>query len=104
MLSFPIMSEKNSNAIEELHAYVYGRVQGVGFRYFVVQKAHELALRGYARNGSDGSVEVLAQGPRPALERLLLHLRRGPSAAHVRDVRVAWGTPTESVSGFHVRW
>ena len=98
------MDEKSNNAIEELHAYVYGRVQGVGFRYFVVQKAHELALRGYARNDSDGSVEVLAQGPRPALERLLLSLRRGPSAAQVRDVRVTWGTPSEHMSGFHVRW
>ncbi|HLZ59735.1 MAG TPA: acylphosphatase [Ktedonosporobacter sp.] len=98
------MSEKNNHAIEELHAYIYGRVQGVGFRYFVVQKAHELALRGYARNHSDGSVEVLVQGPRPALEHLLLHLRRGPSAAHVRDVRVTWGKVTEPMSGFHVRW
>jgi acylphosphatase len=98
------MSEKSDKTIEELHAYVYGRVQGVGFRYFVVRKAHELALRGYTRNDSDGSVEVLAQGPRPALERLLLYLRQGPSAAQVRDVRVTWGTPTETISGFHVRW
>ncbi len=98
------MSEKNNTTIEELHAYIYGRVQGVGFRYFVVQKAHALALRGYARNESDGSVEVLAQGPRPALEQLLLLLRQGPSAAQVRDVRVTWGTPSEHLSGFHVRW
>ena len=98
------MSEKNNNAIEELRAYVYGRVQGVGFRYFVVQKAHMLALRGYARNESDGSVEVLAQGPHPALEQLLLFLRQGPTAAQVRDVRVSWGVPTEHMSGFHVRW
>ncbi len=98
------MSEKSNNVIEELHAYVHGRVQGVGFRYFVVQKAHTLALRGYTRNESDGSVEVLAQGPRPALEHLLLYLRQGPPAAQVRDVRVTWSTPTEHMSGFHVRW
>lgn len=94
----------NSDSIEELHAYVHGRVQGVGFRYFVVQKAHSLGLRGYTRNEYDGSVEVLAQGPRPALERLLAYLRQGPSAAQVRDVRVTWGEPSEHVSGFHVRW
>jgi acylphosphatase len=98
------MSEKSNNTTEELHAYVYGRVQGVGFRYFVVGKAHALALRGYARNESDGSVEVLAQGPRPALEQLLLYLRQGPSAARVRDVRVTWGKPNEHMSGFHLRW
>ena len=99
-----LMNERIDNTIEELHANVYGRVQGVGFRYFVVQKAQALALRGYTRNESDGSVQVLAQGPRPALERLLAYLRQGPPAAHVRDVRVTWGEPTEHVSGFHVRW
>jgi len=98
------MNKNSQSSIEELHAYVYGRVQGVGYRYFVVQKAHTLALHGYARNESDGSVEVLAQGPRPALEQLLSYLRQGPSAARVRDVRVTWSTPTEHISGFHVRW
>ena len=98
------MSEKSNNTVEELHAYVYGRVQGVGFRYFVIQKAHSLGLRGYTRNESDGSVEVLAQGPRPALEHLLLYLRQGPSAARVSDVRVTWGAPGEHLSGFHMRW
>jgi len=98
------MSEDKNNAIEELHAFVYGRVQGVGFRYFVIQKAHALALRGYTRNESDGSVEVLAQGPREALERLLASLRQGPTGARVRDVRVTWGETTGHVSGFHLRW
>jgi acylphosphatase len=98
------MSEKSNNSIEELHAYVHGQVQGVGFRYFVIQKAHTLALHGFTRNESDGSVEVLAQGPRPALEQLLLHLHRGPSAARVSDVRVSWDTPSEHISGFHLRW
>jgi acylphosphatase len=94
----------NNDTLEELHAYVHGRVQGVGFRYFVVHKAQSLGLRGYARNEYDGSVEVLAQGPRPALEHLLTYLRQGPSAAQVRDVRLTWGKPSEHVSGFHLRW
>ncbi|HLL79882.1 MAG TPA: acylphosphatase [Ktedonobacteraceae bacterium] len=98
------MSEPTYTPNEELHAYVYGQVQGVGFRYFVVQKAQTLGLRGYARNESDGSVEVLAQGPRPALERLLSLLWQGPSAAHVRNVRVTWQASGEYMSGFHVRW
>jgi acylphosphatase len=98
------MTEHIHSPIEELHAWVYGYVQGVGFRYFVVHEAQTLGLRGFARNMNDGSVEVLAQGPRPALEGLLTLLRRGPSAAHVRDVRVAWGMPGEHISGFHVRW
>jgi acylphosphatase len=96
--------ENTGNEAQELHAVVRGRVQGVGFRYFVIQKALSLGLRGYTRNSSDGSVEVLAQGPRPALENLLALLRRGPSAADVREVEVRWGEPSGSFSGFHVRF
>jgi acylphosphatase len=95
------MSQKD---IQELHAYVRGRVQGVGFRYYVVDEALALGLRGYARNEYDGSVEVLAQGPRPALDRLVSLLWRGPSAARVSEVQTTWRQPTEHLSGFHVRW
>ncbi len=97
-------SQHDNNDIQELHAYVRGRVQGVGFRYFAIEQAMMLGLRGYARNARDGSVEVLAQGPRPALERLLSRLRQGPPAAYVSEVRTVWGKPTEHLSGFHVRW
>jgi acylphosphatase len=97
-------NQKTSNEAQELHAIVHGRVQGVGFRYFVVERALSLGLRGYARNESDGGVEVLAQGPRPALESLLALLWRGPSAATVARVEVDWGRPSTHVSGFHVRW
>ena len=97
-------SQDETNDIQELHAYVHGWVQGVGYRYFVVNKALALGLRGYTRNQSDGSVEVLAQGTRPALERLLIMLQRGPSAAEVHEIRTQWGQPTEHLSGFHVRW
>ncbi|MBV9710284.1 MAG: acylphosphatase [Ktedonobacteraceae bacterium] len=92
------------NDIEELYATVRGYVQGVGFRYFVVQKALALGLRGYARNESNGDVEVLAQGSRPALERLVTLLRQGPSSAEVEEVQTRWQAPSEHLSGFHVRW
>ncbi|GCE03630.1 acylphosphatase [Dictyobacter aurantiacus] len=98
------MSQNNPNPKEELYAVVVGLVQGVGFRYFVVEKALPLGLHGYVRNDSSGDVEVVAQGTRPALERLLALLRQGPSAAQVQDVRVTWREPTEHINGFHVRW
>lgn len=97
-------NQNKSNEAQELRATVRGMVQGVGFRYFVVDKALSLGLRGYTRNARDGSVEVLAQGPRPALEKLLALLRRGPAAADVREVEVDWGEPSTHLSGFHVRW
>jgi acylphosphatase len=102
MVSMASQSETNDN--QELHAYVNGWVQGVGYRYFVVNNALALGLRGYARNLSDGSVEVLAQGARPKLEHLLALLQRGPAAAEVNEIRTFWGQPTEHLSGFHVRW
>jgi acylphosphatase len=98
------MSKNNEGTTEELYAIVRGIVQGVGFRYFVVESAMRLGLRGYTRNDNNGDVEVLAQGPRPALERLLTQLRQGPRFADVREVRTTWRAPTEHLSGFHVRW
>ncbi|GER86666.1 acylphosphatase [Dictyobacter vulcani] len=83
---------------------VVGLVQGVGFRYFVVQRALTLGLDGYVRNDSTGDVEVVAQGTHSALEQLLALLRQGPSAAQVHDVQTTWRQPTEHVSGFHIRW
>jgi acylphosphatase len=98
------MNQSDEQQNEELYAVVRGRVQGVGFRYFVVEEAQALRLRGYVRNDDNGNVEVLAQGPRPALERLLMLLRRGPSAARVYEVQTEWREPTLHVSGFHIRY
>lgn len=97
-------SQSDKNDMQELRATVHGRVQGVGFRYYVVERAAALGLRGYARNQRNGDVEVLAQGPHPALERLLTLLRQGPPAASVQDVQITWRQPTEHIRGFHVRW
>lgn len=65
---------------------VRGRVQGVFFREATVARAHELGLRGWVRNAEDGSVRVHAEGPEPALERLLAFLGEGPPAAAVEQV------------------
>ena len=65
---------------------VRGRVQGVFFREATVARAHELGLLGWVRNAEDGSVRVHAEGPEPALERLLAFLGEGPPAAAVEQV------------------
>ncbi len=76
---------------QSLRAVVTGRVQGVNFRYFVFTRARSLHLRGYVRNLDDGrAVEVLAEGPRTDLEKLLEHLRDGPRMARVDTVEVQW--------------
>ena len=65
---------------------VYGGVQGVGFRYFVRQRARSLGLRGYVLNRPDGSVELEADGPADAVEELIRTVRNGPPAARVERV------------------
>ena len=92
-----------SGGEQRLIAIARGEVQGVGYRYFAVRQANALALRGYARNCADGTVKVVAEGPRAALERLLVELRRGPGAARVAEVEVAWSAAEGTFSGFGVR-
>ena len=69
------------------HWQVVGRVQGVGFRWFVRQQARRWGVRGWVRNRPDGSVEISAVGPREALEGLMAGVRRGPPGAEVAEVR-----------------
>ncbi len=86
-----------------LHAWVEGTVQGVGFRFFVQQRAAALGLSGWVRNLWDGRVEVVAEGPREALEALVGDLRRGPRSARVGGLSFEWQTPRGEFRGFHVR-
>ena len=68
---------------QRLNVIVFGRVQGVGFRFFVLQQAVALGLSGWVRNLADGMVEVLAEGDSVSLQELLAALHEGPDAAWV---------------------
>ena len=83
-----------------LTARVDGHVQGVGFRWWVRARASELALAGSAANMPDGSVEVIAEGPRHACQQLLALLRGTGTPGRVRNVTERWGTPSGKFSGF----
>jgi acylphosphatase len=74
-----------------LHALVRGRVQGVGFRWFVRERARELGVRGWVRNRRDGAVEVEAEGDAGRLEQLRHALWKGPLGAHVSTVEELTG-------------
>jgi acylphosphatase len=81
---------------------VRGRVQGVGFRWFVEREAHILRIAGWVRNNSDGSVEVLAQGTREQISGLRSRLREGPRAARVDDVEESETKPVPGITSFRI--
>ena len=81
---------------------VSGRVQGVGFRYFVRRQAERLGVSGFTRNLVDGSVEVVAEGDDDRLSALEESLRRGPDFAHVAHLERAAITPRGD-QGFQIR-
>ena len=78
---------------ERLVAHVHGRVQGVGFRAFVLESARSLDVAGTVQNCRDGTVRVEAEGPRNLLDRLLISLREGPPGARVTRVTEEWDEP-----------
>ncbi len=84
---------------ETVHLIVRGKVQGVGFRWFVRETARRGELRGWVRNNVDGSVEILAAGDPECVDRLRVAVRRGPPGARVDAVEpVDGGEPADSLS------
>jgi acylphosphatase len=81
--------------VSELHVRVTGIVQGVGFRWFVRERARRLGLSGWVRNLADGSVEVAAAGDAYQLDLLRRELQRGPNGARVDGVQDVAEQPIE---------
>ena len=86
-----------------LRGYVSGRVQGVGFRYFLRRHAEAEGVTGFACNLPDGRVEFLLQGDPDALRRVLEKIRVGPVHARVHEVEVEDAAGTPAVQGFVTR-
>ena len=85
-----------------LSARVYGRVQGVGFRYASQERAQRLGRGGRVANAWDGTVEVVAEGPEDALQHLISWLRSGPPLARVDRVDIHWQAPSGRYERFEV--
>lgn len=86
-----------------LTARVHGRVQGVGYRFFVRRQASALGLSGYVRNLPDRDVEVIAEGSRRSLEQLRRELERGPIGAEVDTVDTSWSAAQGAFGTFQIR-
>ena len=91
-------------ALKAVRIAVFGRVQGVGFRYFTEGVARSLGLVGWVRNRPDGSVEVYAEGPADRLDALHLRLREGPPLARVDRLSVSETAPHDIYERFRIEY
>jgi acylphosphatase len=89
--------------MKTMHCRISGLVQGVGFRYFALQRARLLDVRGFVRNAYTGDVEVVAQAEEGMLAEFLKDLRIGPRSAHVSDIRLEWMEEAEMFNTFEIR-
>ena len=97
------MVSTERTSVQARRFLVRGRVQGVGFRWFVEREAFILKIAGWVRNNPDGSVEVLAQGTRDQLAGLHSRLREGPRAARIDDVEVSEAQPVAGLTSFQIQ-
>ena len=81
---------------------ITGKVQGVGFRYFVLRQAQELGIQGWISNKSNGDVEALAQGEKADLELFIAKVKQGPAFSRVEDVSLNWLNEAEQYFGFEI--
>lgn len=95
--------EEKTVADAQSRVRVRGRVQGVWFRASARDEALGLGLAGWVRNCPDGSVELLARGPREAVDRLVEWCRRGPPGARVDAVERVDEAPAGRLVGFEIR-
>lgn len=93
------MIENTEAGYITVHAKVHGKVQGVGFRYWVLSRARSLSLSGFVKNLPDGSVEAALSGPEDAVDNMMELLRHGPPGASVNSVEVMKKDPGEPYSG-----
>jgi acylphosphatase len=97
------MTLPGQNDLARVHIWVTGRVQGVGFRAFVLQSSPLFGLAGWVHNVGYDQVETVAEGPREVLNRFIEVVKTGPRASRVDEARVEWETPTGEFDGFSVR-
>ena len=93
-----------SSDVDRFEVTVYGRVQGVSFRYYTRREAAKRGLTGWVRNELDGSVKVVSEGDKNLLEGLLMFLHRGPPGAVVERIVPVWSTASREFCSFKVRW
>ena len=81
---------------------ITGKVQGVGFRYFVLRQAQELGITGWVSNKSNGHVEAMAQGDKEDLDQFIAKVKQGPAFSRVDDLILNWEDGQENYTSFEI--
>lgn len=97
------MTQSDIRSLKRIHVRVTGRVQGVGFRAFVLEVAEQAGLTGWVRNLGYDQVETVAEGPRHHLEWFALQLKRGPLGGRVEEAKVDWELASGEFTSFTIR-
>ena len=90
--------------IHAVHMIARGRVQGVGFRFFVRDQASRYGIKGWVRNREDGSVEIHSEGPKDLLDEFVAVVKEGPWFGLVSDLEVDWVEPTNDYTSFGIEF
>lgn len=98
----PAAKKRPQKSMKQVHIFIFGFVQGVGFRQFIKTKAKEFSLTGWVRNLPDGSVEAVFQGDKASIEKIIKLCRKGPFLSEVENVDIKWENIVDNLSEFMV--
>ncbi|MDJ0552932.1 MAG: acylphosphatase [Microcoleaceae cyanobacterium MO_207.B10] len=95
--------EHQSKSLEmtRAHVFISGKVQGVGYRFYTLEKALKMSVNGTVKNLSDGRVEAIFEGSKESVEKMIKWCEQGPTYAVVKDVKVEYEKP-EGIKGFEI--
>ena len=97
-------SDAEGSELARVHVWVTGRVQGVGFRFFVEDSARIIGVSGWVRNVGYDTVEAVAEGTQAQVDQFVQMMKRGPSSARVDECRVNIETPAGEFQDFQMRY
>lgn len=95
--------DKNKLVLKRAHVFIDGKVQRVGFRYFVQTKAQEMGIEGWVKNLADGRVEAVFEGPKPNVLIMIEKCRKGPRASRVDNIDLNWEKTDNNLESFRVK-
>lgn len=97
-------ARKTEDKMARAHLFIYGRAQGIGFRFSTSRKAHRLGIFGWVRNLPDGRLEAIFEGEKGKIEEIVQWAKTGPIGARVDNVEIEWQKYTGEFANFEIKY